>query len=128
MDPAAVFTPRQLCSVPLRNRAVDESRQADGTLRLTLRGKRGWKWLLLRLIFVVPRARHVVLDEIGEMVWRRCDGTHTVEEVLASLILAYPDEKDMAYRLREFFRMMMERKLIAMAVGGDDAPPAGGKQ
>ena len=39
------------------------------------------------------------LDEKGSLIWKLCDGRHTVEEILKELEEKFPDEKDLDQRL-----------------------------
>jgi len=41
----------------------------------------------------------VNLDEKGSLIWKLCDGEHTVEEILRELEENFPDEKDLDQRL-----------------------------
>ncbi len=48
----------------------------------------------------------VNLDEKGSLVWKMCDGKHTVEEILKEMEQAFPDEKDIDVRLFLFLSNM----------------------
>ena len=39
------------------------------------------------------------LDEKGSLIWKLCDGNHTVEDILKELEKEFPDEKDLDQRL-----------------------------
>jgi hypothetical protein len=74
-----------LASRPVRNRLVKWEENEDGHVVLhvpvrAMRRARGGKGSRL---FPAPETRDVVLDEIGSGVWRRADGEHTTEDLLA---------------------------------------------
>ncbi len=72
---------RILTSVPWRNERVQESRDLHGGLLLTLpRGEAG-RDRILSLFLALPRQRTFAIEEMGEWVWRRCDGKHTVDDI-----------------------------------------------
>lgn len=49
------------------------------------------------------------LDEKGSLIWKLCDGEHTVEDILKELEERFPDEKDLDQRL--FLYLYNLRKL-----------------
>lgn len=48
---------------------------------------------LARLLFLTPNVR-LPLDEMGTIIWKQCDGTKTVEEIVESVQAHYKDESD----------------------------------
>lgn len=74
---------RMLRARPVRNSAARvESDSASGVcLRVTTRRPRFWVPPLSWIVALRP-ARTVVLDRLGAQLWRLCDGTRTVEDVV----------------------------------------------
>lgn len=46
------------------------------------------------------------LDKIGSLVWKNCDGKHTVKEILEILKKEYPDDKNINQRLYLFIQQL----------------------
>lgn len=46
------------------------------------------------------------LDKIGTFVWKHCDGTKTVQDILTLLEQAFPDEKELDQRYFLFLHNM----------------------
>ncbi len=73
---------RSLASRPVRNRHVqweDDPETGGVRLRVPTRQPGGKE----PLVFKGPAERRIELDEIGAEIWRRCDGDHTTEALLA---------------------------------------------
>ncbi|HDO19106.1 MAG TPA: PqqD family protein [Thermoplasmatales archaeon] len=49
------------------------------------------------------------LDERGSLIWKLCDGRHTVEEILENLKKNFPDEENIEQRL--FYYLYMLKRL-----------------
>ncbi len=56
----------------------------------------------------------IKLDAIGSVVWRNCDGTKTVAEILQILEQNFPDEKELQKRLLMFVRQLTRDKFIIL--------------
>ena len=46
------------------------------------------------------------LDRLGSSVWKRCDGTMTVKEILDRVKTEFPDEKEIDQRLFLFLQQL----------------------
>ena len=53
---------------------------------------------LARLLFLSPNVR-LPLDEMGTIIWKQCDGTKTVEDIVESVKAFYKDRSDRAESL-----------------------------
>ncbi len=60
-----------------------------------------WAWLVRRMAKPNYRVR---LDARGSAVWRACDGTATVAQVIGAVAEAFPGEPDTALRTALFLR------------------------
>jgi hypothetical protein len=54
------------------------------------------------------------LDRLGSSVWKQCDGTVTVKEILDKVIVEFPDEKDIDQRLFLFLQQLYSLRYIAL--------------
>jgi hypothetical protein len=107
---------RALNSYPVRNQAVEWSADGEETV-LVLRRREDWVGRMLSLFFVVPKERKLGLDRVGSYVWQRCDGRHTVAELMQDLARRYKlNRKEAEVSLAAFLRQLGKRKLIAIAV------------
>jgi hypothetical protein len=71
-----------LAAVPVRNRSVIEEKQETGTvLRVPVR-KRWFTSAPFSFIFPFSRFRSVELDKVGLEVWKDCDGTRNIEQIV----------------------------------------------
>jgi hypothetical protein len=46
------------------------------------------------------------LDKLGSAIWKQCDGTKTVKEILAVVTKEFPDEKNIDQRLFLFLQQL----------------------
>jgi Coenzyme PQQ synthesis protein D (PqqD) len=46
------------------------------------------------------------LDALGSMIWKQCDGTKTVKQILEMITKEFPDEKDIDQRLFLFLQQL----------------------
>ena len=102
---------------PLRNPSLQWEHNEEGNVVIALPRRRDWKGRLLASFFAVPESRPVVLDEVGSFVWQRCDGNHSVNELVGSLCQEYKlNAKEVRVSLIEYMRMLAKRGMIAVAV------------
>lgn len=106
---------------PLRNAHLAYERQDNGELTITVpRREDGWVRLLAR-IFVVPKQRQVVLDQVGADIWELCDGRHTVRELVSHVAGKYKlNKKEAEVSLTTYLKNLGKRGLVGFAV---PAPP-----
>ena len=70
--------------------------------------------LLSRLLHV-PATRTVELDEFGAQVWSRCDGAHSVEQLIHFTCETYKlNRRQGEVSVITFMRMLAQRKLIGL--------------
>ncbi len=64
-----------------------------------------------------PRKKVVSLDELGSFVWQRCDGTHTVQDILNDMISQFKLVRNEAFvSLTEFLKSLSRKGLVALFV------------
>jgi hypothetical protein len=111
---------RALASYPVRNQAVEWQGEGEETV-LVLRRREDWVGRMLTLFFVVPKERKIGLDAVGSYVWRRCDGRHTVAELIQDLAQKYRlNRREAEVSLTAFLRQLGRKRLIAIAVPRDE--------
>jgi len=82
------------------------------------RGLGGW---LIRLSFLTG-VKKLRLDDLGTAVWRRCDGAHTVRDIVAGLREEFGDDCEPAEgRLQTFFMLLHREKLVGYPGHDDEA-------
>jgi len=52
------------------------------------------------------------LDALGSMIWKQCDGTKTVKQILEVIVKEFPDEKDIDQRLFLFLQQLQALSYI----------------
>lgn len=116
-----------LASVPVRNAAVVTRRTDAGEIEITIpRLEALWVRVLAR-VFYVPKARKLVLDELGTYVWERCDGSTTVKDLVAGFSERYKlGRREAEVSLTEYLKLLAKRGLIGIAVPRDPRRPIGG--
>ncbi len=102
---------------PLRNARLSFERLDSGELAITIpRREEGWA-KLLSLVFVVPKQRQVVLDQVGADIWDLCDGQHTVRDLVAHIASKYKlNRKEAEVSLTTYLKNLGKRGLVGFAV------------
>jgi len=54
------------------------------------------------------------LDKLGSSVWKQCDGTVTVKEILDKIKVEFPDQNDIDQRLFLFLQQLYSLRYIAL--------------
>ena len=69
--------------------------------------------LVLSRVFHLPSNRKVELDEFGAQVWQRCDGAHTVEQLIKFTCETYKlNRRQGEVSVVAFMNMLAQRQLI----------------
>ena len=78
---------------------------------------------LLSRVFQVPATKTIELDEFGAQVWSRCDGAHSVEQLIHFTCDTYKlNRRQAEVSVITFMRMLAQRRLIGLRTAGP-APP-----
>ncbi len=56
----------------------------------------------------------IKLDPLGSLVWKLCDGEHTVGDILHELQNTFRDEEDLPKRLTIFIHQLVREKFIQL--------------
>ena len=102
---------------PIRNPALKWELNDEGKVVVILPRRSDLKGKLLAFAFPIPQSRPVVLDEVGTFVWQRCDGEHSVSQLVGGLCKEYKlNPREVQVSLIEYMRMLGRRGMIAVAV------------
>lgn len=107
---------------PMRNREIVwEMKPEDGlpgaTLTVPRRDDRVGQ--ILSRVFRIPATKTIELDEFGAQVWSRCDGAHSVEQLIHFTCDAYKlNRRQAEVSVITFMRMLAQRRLIGLQKGG----------
>ena len=112
-----------LKAFPLRNQLITWEMDDKGEASLVIPQK-GKFWVkLTSKIFMLPDKRVVVLDSIGAFVWERCDGEHTISQIIKALQNKHQlTRKEAETSLFTFIKMLGKRNFIQFAIPTEDNP------
>ena len=67
----------------------------------------------------VPATKTIELDEFGAQVWSRCDGAHSVEQLINFTCDTYKlNRRQAEVSVITFMRMLAQRRLIGLSAAG----------
>ncbi len=102
---------------PIRNPVLEWKLNEEGKVVVILPRRNDFKGKLLTFFFPIPESRPVVLDEVGSFVWQRCDGEHSVNQLVKYLCEEYKlNPREVQVSLIEYMRILGRRGMIAIAV------------
>ena len=111
---------------PVRNPALKSNVSEDGLVTIELPRRKDWMGGLLGMLFSVPASKPVQLDEIGSFVYDRCEGDHTVNDIVDAMMSEYKlNRREVEVSLTKFLQMLAQRGIIAFAVPREIAEAAG---
>ena len=115
LNPKAWRADVLLDAVPVSNDAVREERQ-DGLLVLHVPIRKTWyNSSALSIILPFRSQRGFALDQLGESVWRACDGQQTVEQMIEAFAqtqhIRFHEARLLVVR---FLQMLVQRKLAVL--------------
>lgn len=74
---------------------------------------------ILSRVFRVPATKTIELDEFGAQVWSRCDGAHSVEQLITFTCDTYKlNRRQAEVSVITFMRMLAQRRLIGLITTG----------
>lgn len=111
---------------PVRNPALTTHVSDDGLVTIELPRRKDWMGGALGFLFSVPASKPVQLDEIGSFVYERCEGEHTVNEIVDDMMAEYKlNRREVEVSLTKFLQTLAQRGIIAFAVPREIAEAAG---
>ena len=105
---------------PLRNALVAWEANAGGEdaapgVQLTVPRRDDKVGQLLSRLFQMPATKTIELDEFGAAVWEKCDGKHSVEQLVHFTATAYKlNRRQAEVSVVSFMRMLAQRRLIGL--------------
>lgn len=111
---------------PVRNPSLKEHIAEDGLVSIDLPRRKDWMGGVLGFLFFVPESKPVLLDEVGSMVWKLCDGEHTVNDIAVALAKEYKlNRREIEVSLTKYLQTLGKRGMVAFAVPREVAEAAG---
>jgi len=105
-----------LRSYPLKNPVVVTRVDDKGDVSLEVPLQKPSKWV--RLFVTPPEKKVIKLDAVGSFVWQRCDGAHTVQDIIDEISSTFKLTKaEASVSLGEFMKDLGKRGLVAFYVG-----------
>ena len=113
---------------PLRNVLVAWEAQAEAPgVQLTVPRRDDKLGQLLGRVFQVPATKTIELDEFGAAVWEKCDGKHSVEQLVVFTAGAYKlNRRQAEVSVVSFMRMLAQRQLIGLDKSEKSKSESGG--
>jgi len=106
-----------LKSRPVRNSLIKWEKAENGEVSLVVPQKSTLVVKILSWIFMLPRSRVIVLDEVGSFVWILCDGYNSIDTIVRTLCNRYKlTRKEAETSLLAYFRKLGKRGIIGFAV------------
>lgn len=110
-----------LKAFPLRNQLITWEMEDSGEASLVIPQKEKFWIRLTGKIFMLPDKRVVVLDTIGAFVWEKCDGKHTISQIIKALQNKHQlTRKEAETSLFTFIKMLGKRNFIQFAIPKED--------
>ncbi len=107
---------------PIRNPALNWHENEEGNVVVILPRRDDTVGKVVAWLFTVPESKPVVLDEIGTMVWKMCDGEHSVHDIAEELVKRYKiTMREAEISLAEFLRRLGKRGMVAFALPAEIA-------
>lgn len=104
-------------SHPVRNTLIKWEESENGEVSLVVPQKETLWVKAVSKIFMLPKSRVVVLDEVGSSVWTLCDGHNSIDTIVRALSNKYKlTRKESETSLLAFFRKLGKRGMIGFAV------------
>lgn len=106
-----------LKSRPVRNSLIKWDKSEKDIVSLVVPQKRTLWIKVISAIFMLPRSRVILLDDVGSYVWTLCDGHNSIDSVVRALCNRYKlTRKEAETSLLVYFRKLGRRGIIVFAV------------
>lgn len=104
---------------PVRTASVAWEPKADPDapgVQITVPRREDKMGQVLSRLFQIPSTKTIELDEFGAAVWEKCDGKHSVEQLVAFTAGAYKlNRRQAEVSVVSFMRMLAQRRLIGLS-------------
>lgn len=113
---------------PARNPKISWE-EVDGKAVLTIPRPNNWRTKLVNVFFPVPDTRNVVLDSIGSLVWRHCDGQNNIDQIARELQREYKlGGREAELSLQQFFKDLGRRGFVGFVTERKPSGPQKGSE
>ena len=106
---------------PIRTASIAWEMKTDGEtpgVHLTVPRRDDKMGQILSRLFQIPATKTIELDEFGAAVWEKCDGRHSVEQLVNFTSSAYKlNRRQAEVSVVSFMRMLAQRRLIGLSGG-----------
>ena len=107
----------QLKAKPVRNSLIKWEKSENDIISLTIPQKETLWIKVISKIFMLPKSRVVVLDEVGSNVWTLCDGYNSIDTIVRTLCNKYKlTRKEAETSLLSYFRILGKRGFVVFAI------------
>lgn len=104
-------------SRPVRNTLIKWEKSENDEVSLVVPQKETLWVKTVSKLFMLPRSRVVVLDEVGSVVWVMCDGHNSIDTIVRALANKYKlTRKEAETSLLAYFRKLGKRGMVGFAV------------
>lgn len=104
-------------SIPVRNSLIKWEEADNGEVSLVVPQKETPWVKVVSKVFMLPKSRVVVLDEVGSSVWVMCDGHNSIDIIVKALSNKYKlTHKETETSLLAYFRKLGKRGILGFAV------------
>ncbi|NOZ22663.1 MAG: PqqD family protein [Planctomycetes bacterium] len=108
---------QSLSAIPVRNQAVEVTRDETGLVSISIPRKKAWWVDLLAKVFFVPEQKRVGLDEIGSYVWDRCDGKNNVRAIVGEFQKKFKlNRKEAELSMLNYLKLLAKKRLIGLVI------------
>lgn len=116
-DKPRITRRQMLDSRPVRNQALSYQHNDNGEVIITIPRRTDAWGKILSVVLVMPKERHLVLDQVGAAVWDLCDGEHTVAQMVDALRRQQKlNTKEAEVALTDYLRQLGKRRLVGFVV------------
>ncbi len=110
-------------ALPLRNQLITWEIDNKGEASLVVPQKDKLWVHLASKVFMLPNRRVIVLDAMGTYVWQRCDGKHTIAQIIKGIQKEHQlTRKEAETSLMMFMQQLGKRNFIGFGIPTDKKP------
>ncbi|MGC8632129.1 MAG: PqqD family protein, partial [Thermoprotei archaeon] len=112
---APIIREELLKSYPIKSSMVTTQVDENGQVTIIIPLKSAPKWM--RFFISPPEKKSLILDDLGSYVWQRCDGSHTLEDLINEMATQFKFTKiEASVSLMEFMKKLSGKGLLVFAV------------
>jgi hypothetical protein len=125
-EPPQLSREQAMLAMPVHNPSLKWKLNDEGNVVVIMPRRDDLSGKTLGWLFGVPQEKPVELDELGSSVWQRCDGDHTVAEIVTLLCREHKlSRHEVEITLTEYLRTLGKRGMVGFMVPREVAEAAG---